>query len=391
MIMNIKILDFAITSLKRRFWKNISIFFIFFSIIFTIFSVLLISKSIKKELDTTLESLPSIFVQKMVGGRIENMKSDRLYKIADIVGVESVSPRVWGYYYFQNAGANFSLVGLDFSMDSFKKSYSDVIEKFYDIKQKNFMIVGQGVKRILDKSFYHDEFNFVKPNGKFLNVKIKATFKASSELESSDTILLPISLAREIFGLKKDEISDFVVKVSNPLEVETVKQKIKYLYPDCRVLSKNDIKVSYQNIFDYKSGLFLALFLSAFLAFFILVFEKASSVSKEQTKEIGILKAVGWQIEDILKLKFLESFLISFFSYFLALVVAYFFVYILQAPILKELFMGYSVLKPKFELIPIFDIGLMVSVFLVTVPLYLAATIIPTWRASTIEVEESLR
>ncbi len=389
--MNLKLLDFAITSLKRRVWKNIAIFFVFFSIIFTIFSVLLISKSIQKELDDTLNALPSIFIQKIVGGRVEKMKIDRIYALSDIVGIKSVTPRVWGYYYFQNIGANFSLVGLDFDMDSFKKNYSDIIEKFYDTDNKNFMIVGKGVKKILKASFYDDEFNFVKPNGDLLNVKIKGTFKADSELESSDTMLLPISLAREIFGMHEDEITDIVVNVPNPLEVETIKQKIKYLYPDCRVLSKNDLKVSYQNIFDYKSGLFLAIFLSAFVAFFILVFEKASSISKEQIKEIGILRAVGWQVEDILKLKFLESFLISFFAYFLALIFAYFFVYLLQAPLLKDLFMGYSILKPKFSLIPIFDIGLLISVFLVTVPLYVGATIIPTWRASTVEVEEALR
>ena len=389
--MNLKLLDFAIISLKRRVWKNISIFLVFFSIIFAIFSTLFISKSIQKELTLTIEALPSIFVQRLVGGRVQNMKIDRIYKVADIVGVESVSPRVWGYYYFQNAGANLSLIGLDFSMDSFKKNYSDVIEKFYEEDSKNFMIVGQGVKKLLEKSFYKDEFNFVLPNGKFLNIKIKGVFRADSELESSDSVLLPIGIAREIFGMSEDEISDFVVKVSNPLEIENIKQKIKYLYPDCRVLSKNDLRVSYQNIFDYKSGLFLALFIGAFVAFFILVFEKASSISKEQIKEIGILRAVGWQVEDILKLKFLESFLISFFAYFLALVVAYFFVYILQAPLLRDIFMGYSVLKPSFSLIPVFDIGLMVSVFLVTVPLYIGATIIPTWRAATVEVEEALR
>ena len=389
--MSFKLLDFAITSLRRRVWKNIAVFVVFFMIIFTIFSTLLISKSIQKELELTLDSLPQIFVQKLVGGRVQSMSEERAYKIAEIVGVESVSKRVWGYYYFQNAGANFSLVGLDFSMDSFKKNYSDVIEKFYDTKDKNFMIVGQGVKKILKKSFYKDEFNFVLPNGEFLNVKIKGVFSADSELESSDTILLPIDLARKIFGLRDDEVSDFVVRVANPLEVESVKQKIKYLYPDCRVLSRKDLIVSYQNIFDYKSGVFLSLFLSAFVAFFILVFEKASSVSKEQVKEIGILRAVGWQVEDILKLKFLESFLISFFAYSLALVFAYFFVYVLQAPLLRDLFMGYSVLKPNFSLLPIFDVGLMVSVFLATIPLYIASTIIPTWRASTVEVEEALR
>ena len=389
--MNLKLLDFAVTSLKRRFWKNISIFFIFSVLIFLIFSVLLISKSIQKELALTQNSLPEIFVQKVVGGRVQTMREERAYKIVDILGVESVSKRVWGYYYFQSVGVNFSIVGLDFDMDSFKKSYSDVVERFYDTNSSNFMIVGQGVKRILQDSYYKDSFNFVKPNGDFLNLKIAGVFKGDSELESSDTILMPIQKAREILGLKGDEVSDFVVKVPNPKEVRVVATKIKNIFPDCRVLTKDDIKISYQNIFDYKSGLFLALFITSFFAFFILIFEKASSISKEQVKEIGILRAVGWQIEDILKLKFLESGLISFFAFFLGVVASYFYVYILKAPILKDLFMGYSVLKPKFDLMVVYDFGLIVSVFLTTVAVYIAATIIPTWRASVVDIEEAIR
>jgi len=389
--MNLKLLDFAVTSLKRRFWKNITIFFIFSVLIFLIFSVLLISKSIQKELALTQDSLPEIFVQKVVGGRVQNMSEERAYKIVDILGVESVSKRVWGYYYFQSVGVNFSIVGLDFDMDSFKKSYSDVIERFYDTNSSNFMIVGQGVKRILQNSYYKDSFNFVKPNGDFLSLKIAGVFKGDSELESSDTVLLPIQKAREILGLKSDEISDLVVRVPNPKEVRVVASKIKNIFPDCRVLTKDDIKISYQNIFDYKSGLFLALFITSFFAFFILVFEKASSISKEQVKEIGILRAVGWQIEDILKLKFLESGMISFFAFFLGVLGSYFYVYILKAPILRELFMGYSVLKPKFDLMVVFDFGLIVSIFLTTVAVYIAATIIPTWRASVVDIEEAIR
>jgi len=383
--------DFAINSLRRRVYKNLSIFVIFTILITLLFSTFLISFSIKKELSLTYNSLPQIFVQKIVAGRMENMSLDRVFEIEDIAGVKSAYPRVWGYYYFQRAGVNFSVVGIDFDLESFKSSYKRAIKDFKNIKKKDFMIVGEGVRKILKENYYKDSFNFIKPNGEFLNIKLAGVFKGDSELESSDTILLPINLAREVFGMEEDEITDIVVEVPNPLEVQTVAQKIRNLYPDCRVITKEDIKASYQNIFDYKSGFFLALIISSIFSFFILVFEKASSVTKEQIKEIGILKALGWQIEDVLRLKFFESMLISFFAYLLGAVVSYFWVYILDAKLLKDIFMGYSILKPDFKLIPVFDISLFVTIFLATVPVYLAATIIPSWKAAVIDPEEAIR
>ncbi len=384
-------LDFSLNSLKRRFWKNISIYFIFTFLVALLFSIFLISASIKKELELTYESLPDIFLQKIVAGRMENSEIDRVFEIEDIAGVKSAFPRVWGYYYFARAGVNFSIVGLDFDLESFKNSYNKAIKNFQDIKSSDFMIVGEGVKKILEENYYKNSFNFIKPDGSFLNVKIAGVFKADSELESSDTILLPINLAREIFGLEDNEITDIVVKVPNPLEVQTVASKLRVMYPDSRVITKEDIKASYQNIFDYKSGVFLTLLITSIFAFFILVFEKASSMGKEQIKEIGILKALGWQIEDVLKLKFFESILISVSAYISGVLFSYFFVFILQAPVLRNIFTGYSVLKPTFKLIPVFDMGLFMTIFLATVPVYIAATIIPSWRAAVIDPEEAIR
>jgi len=198
-------------------------------------------------------------------------------------------------------------------------------------------------------------------------------------------------LVREIFDMRESMATDIVVKVPNIDEIETVVSKIKLLYPDTRVISSSDLKISYQNIFDYKSGVFLALFIISLFTFFMIIYDKSSGISSEEKREIGILKAIGWRVDDILKEKFYESFILSFFAYTFGLLLAFGFVYLLQAPLLREIFVGYSQLKTSFELPFVFEVQTLFLVFLLSVPIYIAATIIPSWRVSTLEVDEVIR
>ena len=392
-ILNPLLFEYALKSLKRRGSKNIFITVIFVILIFLLSSIFMISNSLRFELLTTLSSLPDIIVQKIKAGKQYDIEKDRIDKILEIPGVSNVIDRVWGYYYYQRAGVNFSVIGLKEFEDNYKNSFNSLAEAldFTNLREKPSMIVGKGVKKILTQNYYKDYFNFVKPNGDFKKVFIGGVFKGENELETNDIIFLDESVAREIFGIDEDKATDLVVKVANPLEVRTIASKIKVLYPDTRVITKEDLKVSYQNIFDYKSGLFLALFVVAVFTFFIIVYDKTSGLTSEEKREIGILKALGWRIEDILLEKFYEAFIISAVSFLIGVILALFFVYFLNAPLIRDIFTGYSVLKPSFKLPFVFDFQTFFLIFFTTVPIYIAACIIPSWRAATLEADEVIR
>ena len=387
---NFYFIEYAIGAILRQKYKSFFIITILTFLIFLLSSVFFITNSIRYELDTTVDALPEIVVQKIKAGRHYDISTDVVDKILNITGVQDVVARVWGYYYFENAGVNFSIVGIDEFETQYKNSLSSIV-KDSKLSKNSSMLVGSGVKKVMNKNYYKEYFNFIKPDGTLKRVDIVGVFDGDTQLESNDMIVMSKDDVRDIFEIDENVATDIVVKISNPDEVQTIASKIKLLYPDSRIITKNDLKISYQNIFDYKSGVFLALFIISLFTFFIIIYDKASGLSSEEKREIGILKAIGWRVEDVLKEKFYEGFIISFIAYVVGIILALSFVYIFQAPLLQNIFTGYSQLKTSFELPFIFDIQTLFLVFFLSVPIYIAATIIPSWRVATLDADEVIR
>jgi len=386
---NIYLIEFAINAILRQKSKNIFIVIVFTLLTSLLSSVFFITNSIKYELNTTLEALPQIIVQNTKGGRHYDIDISKVDDILAISGISDAVPRVWGYYYFEQAEVYFTLVGIDEFESQYKETLTSLSKKF-DFSRDS-MYLGKGVKRIMGENYYKEYFNFIKPDGSVKKILFGGVFDSDIELEANDVIVMSKANVRDIFELNEEMATDIVVRVSNPNEIDTIALKIKQIMPEVRVITNEAIKVSYENIFNYKSGIFLALFIISIFTFFIIIYDKASGLSSEEKKEVGILKAIGWRVEDVLKEKFYESFILSFFAYLLGIVVSFAYVYLFQAPLLRDIFIGYSNLKPSFELPFVFDIQTLVLVFFLSVPIYIASIIIPSWRVATLDADEVIR
>ena len=390
---NVLFLEYAFRALVRRKSKSFFIVFILTFLIFLLSSVLMINHSLLIELNATVKSLPQITLQRFVAGKQSEVDVNRVESILEIAGVETAIPRIWGYYYFKPAGVNFSVVGVDAFEGAYKKHLDEIAQNidWQAVERENGMIVGEGVKRVMNENYYHDTFHFITPEGTRTAVKIAGTFRSELVLESNDMILLPKHLAYDIFGMDRAKATDIVVHVYNPIEIPTIVKKIVERYPDFRAVTQNDLRVSYQNMFDYKSGLFLSLFSVCAFAFFMIIYDKASGLSSEEKREIGILKALGWSMNDILQEKFYESVLIALSTFLIGIGLALWFVYGLNAPLLRSIYMGYSELKPAFVLPFHLDVSLFVLLFFLSVPVYIAATLIPAWKAAILDADEVMR
>jgi ABC-type lipoprotein release transport system permease subunit len=386
---NFYLIEFAINSLLRQKAKSIFITVVIAFLTFLLASIFFITNSIKFELNATLDSLPQITLQDVRGGRIHDIDVKNVEKILAINGVSDAYSRVWGYYYFEMLDVYFTLVGIEEFETALTPTLASLSEKF-DFNSIS-MFVGAGVKKKMSERYYKEYFNFIKPDGSMKKVNVAGVFESDLELEANDMIVMSKQTVREIFDMSEDRATDIAVNVSNPEEIATVAQKIKEQFPSFKVITNDDLKLSYENMFNYKSGVFLALFIVAIFTFFIIIYDKLSGLSSEEKREVGILKAVGWRVEDVLKEKFYEAGIISVFSYLLGIAFALAFVYLLQAPLLREIFIGYSDLKVSFRLPFVMDYQTLFLVFFLTIPIYIAATIIPSWRVASLETDEVIR
>jgi len=133
----------------------------------------------------------------------------------------------------------------------------------------------------------------------------------------------------------------------------------------------------------------LALFVAAgaVLAFVIFAWDKASGLSQEEKKEVSILKLLGWQTSDIIFLRFCESLTVSFLAFLAGYLLAWMHVVFFDGAVFRPVFLGWSVLRPVFSLVPSFAVGDLLLIFSLSVIPYLCATAVPAWRAATVRAD----
>jgi cell division protein FtsX len=111
--------------------------------------------------------------------------------------------------------------------------------------------------------------------------------------------------------------------VSNPSEVRKVAEKVLNRLPGARVIAREEMQRTYEAAFNWRQGVLLTFLSTILIAFALLAWDKASGLSAEERREIGILKAVGWDTGDVLRMKLWEGALLSITAFLSGYVLAW--------------------------------------------------------------------
>lgn len=370
---HLNILDFTLSSLLRRKGKNFSLLTMYLLVIFMLASLVFFVTALKREAAILLRDAPDMVVQRLVAGRQDLIPTGYAESIASIRGVNGVRPRLWGYYYDGLNGANYTIVADDYTASS---PESAVIGN--GIARSRSMVVG-------------DLLPLISYDKAPLMLQIRSILPSESDLMAADLIIITSEDFRTLFKFPAGVATDLAVDVGNPKELTTVASKIVQQFPDSRPILKSEILRTYQAIFDWRGGMVVIILTSALLSFVIFAWDKATGLSAEERKEIGILKSIGWSTSDVLLLKFWEGVVVSLTAFLLGVVLAYANVFFLSAPLFTQALKGWSVIYPEFRLSPNVDGYQLAVLFFLTVVPYTAATVIPCWRAATADPDSAMR
>lgn len=367
------IIDFALSSLLRRKIKNISLLGVYTLIIFVLASLIFFVHALRREAALILKNAPDMVVQRLMAGRHELIPVDYGQKISSIRGVQDVVPRLWGYYFDPAIGSNYT-----------------VMVPRDNMVQPDNIIIGTGVARVR-KASVRDLIAFQAYDKTPLLLMIQQILPYESELVAADLILMSEQDFQSMFNLPKGYATDLAVSVANPRELVTVATKIAEQFPDTRPILKSEILRTYDSVFDWRGGMMIVIMSAAILSFIIFAWDKATGLSAEERKEIGILKSIGWETSDVLFLKFWEGIVISLSAFLCGVLLAYGHVFFFSATIFEHALKGWSILYPQFRLVPAIDAFQLTVLFALSVLPYTVATIVPAWLAASADPDAAMR
>jgi len=367
--MNRQFINFCVSLLYTQKSSYIFSAVMFMFIVFVLSAVIFISNSIRHDISQTAMFVPQITVQNQTAGRFAYMTDKHIDRLLMINGISDVVGRVDGYYYFLQADKYLHIVGEDdqsYGTMSISSSVADIFERFY----------------------YKDSFNFLSDDEK-INITIDKLLPKSANIIANDIIVLNTQQAAEVLDIE-DKYSYIEIFVPNDSEIEFISRKLKEIYPHTKITTKAQRVSKLNHLFYYKGGIFMILYIVVLVSFFVLLKNQINSTINDGKKLIAILRSIGFSIVDIIRLKLIQNSIVSVFAYIFGVGFAYIYVFIFDAPLLKNIFLGDSFID-DIELTPIVSFDLLLMLFLFTVVPFVASVILPSWKIAIGDMSEAMR
>ena len=367
------ILDFCLAALMRHKLKIGALLIVYSLVIFVVTSVFFFGNALRYESAAVLRNAPEIVVQRMLGGRCTPIPRSYGETIAAIEGVLEVTPRYWGYYFHPPAGANYTIQ----------------VENGTRLKPGHTEI-GRGVARTWEVEAGAPLF-FKTYNGRVMGLTVDALMPGQAELVTADLILMHPWDFQSLFGLDKGLATDLSVRVREAGDVRTIAAKISRLLADTRTVLREDRTRTYGALLGLRSGYAQTLLAAAVLSFIIVALDSAMGSGETEHTEIAVLKSIGWGFGDLLTMKFYQGLVISLSAFLIGATAAYVHIFFARAALFENMLKGWSVLYPRFDLVPVVDFGQLACLFGLTVFPYALIAMIPAWRTAAAEPDTVVR
>jgi ABC-type antimicrobial peptide transport system permease subunit len=359
-----------------------------------------IREGVMTDLSASVDEGPDLIVQRVLGGRQTAVPREWRENLSAIHGVRVATPRVWGYIDVGGGGL-LTIMGVNASEYGtiVGTTGTEIVDegRFLNETDRYRMVVGQGILDIMRASFagvsvgVGSILSLIAMNGSLVEFEIIGVFASSTKIYSNDMIVTDLESARQVLGLEASSFTDYALWAEYGEDLNSVAFRIDTQMAEARVLTRDAIADTMLVTYGSRGGIVALLWLVLLITAILLAFTVSASGSDEARREVGLLKALGYDTVDVLEIRMFESLTLGMLGASLGVSSAIVFDFILGAPILSGYLLGWSLLLLNGGLPLAISAPTIFTLYVVAIVPILVATVVPAWRNAITEPDIVLR
>jgi ABC-type lipoprotein release transport system permease subunit len=316
-------------------------------------------------------------------------------EVRKIPGVDAVVPRIVGRVELGKDRVSAVVVGVP--LEDFPPGLECVKGRLYGGSRRNELVVGSDLARRLHLDvgsllppFYHNH------SGERVS-EVVGIFRSDVSVWQARLIVTSFETAGHLFD-QPDLATDLVVRCRPGYEEDVRRAVVRGVVLTVpggtarpRVVGRADLAALLPQGPAHREGVFTVLFVLAFAVAILVILVTSGFGLAERRREIGILKATGWQTDELLLRSLVESFLLSLAGASLAVVLAFVWLKALNGYWIAGVFLAGVERAPgfrvPFRLTPVPAL----LAFLIAFVVVMSGSLYSTWRAATAPPREAMR
>jgi ABC-type lipoprotein release transport system permease subunit len=385
----------GLTSLRLHPLRNLATLAALIAVLLPFLACLAISRGIEAEAEASIRAGADLYVTGEEFGRNVPVPLAAVEKIRQLDGVTEVVPRIVGSITLGKEREPAIVVGLP--EEKLAQSVRCVEGRLPRVAGRNELVIGSELARRLNLGvgslippFYRSD------QGERIS-EIVGVFEADAPLWQARLMLTPFETASALFN-ETGKATDLLIScrpeyqpfvqdaILNSVPMESMQRGF-----GLKATTREELAVLIPQGLLHREGIFNLHFVLAFAVGILIVLVTSGIGLAERRREIGILKATGWQTDEVLLRGLVESVALCVAAASLSLLLGWLWLRVFNGYWLASLFLDGASTAPAIEVPCRFAPVPVLLAFVLALALVLSGTLVSTWRAAIAPPWEAMR
>jgi len=387
----LNLLNAACRNIFRHKLRSLVVILCLVAILFPFVTAISLSEGVRTQSLAAVEEGGDLYVTINEYGRNAAIPLRYEKEIERMNGVTRVVPRVIGRVCAGDAGEKILIIA-GIRTEDLPESVTCIEGRVYRPSQfwgrdeSGEAVIGQGLARYYDLKV-GDLLKIEELDKLF---RVVGIFSAGATIWSSDLIFMGLEDAANLFKMK-GMASDLMIRCRPGYADAIWRQIPTRIDRRLNIQSRALIRTYFRRGFTIKQGMFTALYIIAFAVAIPAILVTSGLGLSERRREIGILKATGWQTQEVLEMVAYENVLLSLTSVPAIILLSIIWLRIFNGAFLAQFFIAEIGLLPDFPVPARYTPLPVVLAIFFSLVLTMVGSIYSSWRAAIIPPAETIR